>query len=348
MRDRSIIKGLVIGIIILFLGVSFIPSISGIKENIINNEINEFYVKNIAEQYCVWWKWNETYHPCVSCDCEWNITCFNKIQDAINKAPKDGGCLIQVYNGTYNENIIIDNKSSITLQGELLNPGNVTIRGNGTEDVIKITGAFGSRVHNITIQYLNITNGIIGNGIDVKFSDITTITYCNIMSCSNGVHTLHTADDVISHNKILNNSVGFSLELSDRTKVEFCRIYYNDFGIATDSSDMFDILNNDIRDSKQIGLMIIRDVWPSGLNEIKYNNFINNHISGKYKQDATFLNCHNDWSDNYWREHIIPGIKLIFGAWQTQIQIIRFMMIEMDEHIKEGDPYVIIPWEGDP
>jgi len=335
-------KSVVVVIIILFLGASILHSISGINENIINNESNKSNGKLIVEYFEVWWKWNESNCPS---EYEWNITCFNKIQDAINKAPT--GCLIQVYNGTYNENIIIDKKSSITLQGELPNPGNVTIRGNGIEDVIKITGAFGSRVHNITIQYLNITNGIIGNGIDVKFSDITTITYCNIMSCSNGVHTLHTADDVISHNKILNNSVGFSLELSDRTKVEFCRIYYNDFGIATDSSDMFDILNNDIRDSKQIGLMIIRDVWPSGLNEIKYNNFINNHISGKYKQDATFLNCHNDWSDNYWREHIIPGIKLIFGAWQTQIQIIRFMMIEMDENVKEGDPYVIIPWEGD-
>jgi len=278
-------KSVVVVIIILFLGASIVPSISGI--NIESDESISKLKENREEYFEVWWNWSPE-------DPLLNITHFYKIQNAINKASTV--CNIKVWNGTYNENIIIE-KSNIKLNGE--DPTLVTIDGNGIGDVIKIHGIFGERYKDISIKNFTIQNGgDNGNGIEILFCDRTEIGRCLIQYNIIGIHTLHTADDVISHNKILNNSVGLSLELSDRTKVDNCNIYYNDYGIVTDTSYMLTITGNHIENNSIVGIYLVRSS-----NNFIYNNYINN--------DNNAL----DNGDNKWYIEKTLGTNIIGGPY---------------------------------
>jgi len=325
-------KGLVIGIILLFLGASIVPSISGINENIINNEIVESNHKLSDGYIRVWWKWNETYHPS---DCEWNITCFNKIQNAINKASPP--CLIRVYNGTYYENIIIK-KSSITLEGE--RPDAVIVDGRGIGSVIKIphfeSGIYSSiKILNITIQ-----NGL-PSGIDLMYCELSEVSRCRIQDNTFGIHTWHTNDDNIHNNIITDNFWGILMEFTDHSRLHSNLIDNNrGYGILTDTCDALEIFENEISNNSY-GIIPVREVTLLVKNRIVRNNFISN------KAHASFKNCKNYWDANYWENppptFPILGINVIIGVHEFGSIGISILRFEFDWRCAKKS-YEIIPW----
>ena len=112
MQKRILRKGLVLGILILFVGASIIPSITGtIVEKQIPKE-NKSSLMGFNPRGTTWYvdddntmgPWDGTQeHP------------FQYIQDGINAA--NNGDTVFVYNGTYYDNLEIINKS-ISVIGE--------------------------------------------------------------------------------------------------------------------------------------------------------------------------------------------------------------------------------------
>lgn len=261
---------LVIGIIILFLGASVLPSISGISENIINNEIVESNHK-LSDCYIrVWWKWNETYHPS---DCEWNITCFNKIQNAIDKASPS--CLIRVYNGTYYENIIIDRPIKIIGNGS-----DVTIiDGDGVDNVVEITNIPTNNVfHFGGFEIINGGNSIENSGILISDSNNIKIYDNTINDNVNGIRCIGSNDIDIRNNSVYNIDLeGMVFRMCNDIDISHNNEIYDcdGQGVAF-SEECYNIViyNNTITKINKCGIHIIgycNDVHIE-LNNISYSN----------------------------------------------------------------------------
>jgi len=174
----------------------------------------------------------------------WHIDHFDKIQDAIDNASE--GDRIIVYEGTYNENIVI-NKTALNVFGEDKSlsiidggdSGNVvtiynasadissfTIRDSGSSstnagiyvnansctivDNIITSGKYGIYVDNSNshIIYVNTISLNSGDGIYLNNSDSCSITYNTITSNSNGIFLYGSSSNTISSNpSIKQNSI---------------------------------------------------------------------------------------------------------------------------------------------
>jgi len=289
-------KGLVLGIIILFVGTGVVPGISGdIIETVNVSVITEstIYVDDDNTEG----PWDGTLeHP------------YQYIQDGIDNA--DNGDTVFVYGGTYYENVII-NKSSINLVGE--NPVSTIIDSRGVGTVIHIAGYLGIFFENIKIEGFTIQNGSVG--IYVSYSD-NTIIYNNIVRDTRyGIRFWHTEDEFINDNIIIYNSWGIYFEFSDHSTIQGNYILNGDWGIGLVTSDQIDIHHNEIKNNSNNGIVAAFELTKKEKIHIHHNNFIDN--SGH----ATFENCRIEWNDNYWDTpsgKIIP-IHVIWGVWYTTI-----------------------------
>ena len=290
MKDRLFRKELVLIIIILFVGASVVPMVMGTNGSII-------YVDD---------------------DGGADYTC---IQDAIDNAAD--GDTIYVFNGTYNENIVID--KTIYLIGE--NRDSTIINGAGDKIAVHfIPGSEGSNIsgfkiinHNewgIYVKYnenapADITiyeNNFYDCFGPIRVEDVnrvyifdnriencghTIIDDCNVFEIRNCVFTnnwhsqtiyLNWADDgIVSGNLICNNS-------GEGIHLDFCE---NDI-----------IIENTIRDNGgDGGIFIRRKNLGAPLNLFYHNNIINNGPRnakddvGKDIWDNGYPSGGNYWSD---------------------------------------------------
>ena len=210
---------------------------------------------------------------------------YTKIQDAINNASNGG--TVFVYNGIYNENIVIPKR--LNLIGEDRNT--TIINGCETEDVIKII------VDNINISEFTIKNGHIGVKIN---STHNTLTNNNIYNNYNGIWIEHADNNTINNNKFSSNIYyGIIGWYAKRINIINNDIKNNGFGILAVSCYLSNISNNCISNHSLAGidlvfssnnLIVFNDissnkigVWlgESTSNLVKYNNISNNNIGVK-------------------------------------------------------------------
>lgn len=142
---------------------------------------------------------------------------YTTIQDAITNAKDDD--TIFVYNGTYNENVIIN--KVLTLISE--DKTNTIIDGGGGDNVIYVT------VDNINITGFTVQNSK-DNGIFIYYGDFITI----------------------SNNILLNNGIGIYLEESNNITIvnNLCTLNGND-GIRLESSNYNTIKDNICSNNKR-------------------------------------------------------------------------------------------------
>ena len=238
---------------------------------------------------------NRLHYPTVFVDDDFNesilksnLNYFNSIQDAIEVIPIGG--TVFVYNGTYNESIIID--KSLTLVGE--NKYHTIIETD--KNIVVTMRSNSSSIYNFTIRhrYLNETDKQIGIyipkncwGNEIYNNIIVNNSYYGIL----GVNTCRTIihDNIIEFN---GNGIG----LTDKT-----------YGLLSTHMVItcYNIIQyNKIAYNENYGLFLEHTLN----NEVTNNTFICNGY-----EDAYFKLCRNiRWDGNYWGKpwirRFIPGI----------------------------------------
>jgi len=145
---------------------------------------------------------------------------FTTIQGAIDAASDDD--TIFVYNGTYNENIVIN--KSLTILGE--NKTNTIIDGKGKTDTITINS------ENTTIQGFTITNATSSDIIQIFRAGIritrshNTIKNNIIKDNNAGVFTRRATNITIFENEFYNNAITLSPYDIEETNVPISKEYF--------------------------------------------------------------------------------------------------------------------------
>lgn len=217
---------------------------------------------------------------------DWNITCFDKIQEAANAVPENG--VVNVHSGIYHETVVIN--KTINLIGE---DKYTTIIDGGNSEVVVTIKSNSSSVRNFTIYHNDSTQKIQNQ---------------------NGVYVPPNCwGNEISSNIIMNNNnCGILIQDSCRTYIHDNIIQFNGDGICITKkiSGLFEkyivvtchnvIYHNKIVSNGNYGIYLEATIN----NEILNNTFMNNgeyYNSLNSKNDAFFkLSRYNTWDGNYW------------------------------------------------
>ena len=291
MREMLVIRCFVIGILILFIGASIIPT--GLSQQ---QEKNSYGLLSKT----TWIVDDEGDGD------------FTSIQAAIDNASADD--TIDVYSGTYTESLFIN--KSIELKGKDIeyntgtDTGKPVIYGIGNDNVISIYT--NNQDAPVKISGFVITHsGIVHAGVYMEYSKSVVISYNEITQNHHGVELYYSETNQIQENTIVDNEWALLLEFSTYCTVSLNHIVNNTHGIQMSVSNSNTITQNEIRGTQvEYGILLIR----SYVNQITFNNFIDND------KQATFKNCLNYWHDNYWDNKIgIFPMYTIFGILQANI-----------------------------
>jgi nitrous oxidase accessory protein len=239
MQKRLLRKGLVLGIILLFVVTSIA---SGVQINSNPQPINGgwLYVGGSGPGN------------------------YSSIQSAIDDA--NPGDTIYVYSGTYNENVVV-NKNDVTLIGE--HKETTIIRGGGQTTRIIV----GVSSNGVTISSFTIQNGLYS--IHLSSSSKNNITNNNINLNYWGIHLHNSNNNIITKNNV-NSSLfqGISLSSSSNNTITGNNIsnLNNGYGIGLSYPSNNNIIMNNNISNNFGGISLI----ASSNNTILKNNFIKN------------------------------------------------------------------------
>ncbi|MFH1101423.1 MAG: DUF2341 domain-containing protein [Methanobacteriota archaeon] len=214
---------------------------------------------------------------------------YTSIQSAIDDAVD--GYTIFVFNGTYNEHLIIT--KSINLIGE--NKDNTIINSGGTyvlnirEDNVNVSGftirTLGYTLYSTVFMWGSDYNNFFGNviengeiGIEMHHPQYTTVSENIIVNCRNGIRLRLSTHNILQKNIILNNT---------------------HYGIRLESSSNFNSFIGNSISFNQNGLNILGSTG----NIIYHNNFINNTENAYDDNTNTWDNGYSSGGGNYWSDY---------------------------------------------
>jgi len=291
MRDSIVRKGLVVGIIILFLGASIITSMASKKIQITSTIMtmqNTWYVDDSGDNNNTGTSWE-------------NAWC--NISYAINNPSVINGDTIQVGEGTYNDNMDITKS--------------VNFNGNGSDKTFVLGD--GNTIFNIMIGGVKITNFGINNSYIFSWSvgAITAEFYRDIIISDNSftnnaidIVLIHCEGAEIKHNRF---NYGEGTQLN--------------YGIIVYMCADINILENYITDKKTSGILlsfsntnyIYGNIVENNLNGlilygtteniITINSFTNNDQYGIYLV--------NSYNDSIYKNNIEDNIRVEMLAQNT-------------------------------
>ena len=179
MHNKLYKKGLILGIILMLFGVSVAPSTGSII--FLNYEQPDtVYVDDDFNESTPGWGYDH----------------FNSIQDGVDAVNESG--TVYVYNGTYNESLIID-KYDLSLIGEDIDT--TIIDANGLPDGLYV------RNNNFSIYNFTIRNGY-QDGIVIRSSSNCEINNCILYNFSFHGIVLYSYDlGETNNNSIINCSI---------------------------------------------------------------------------------------------------------------------------------------------
>jgi parallel beta-helix repeat protein len=324
-------KCLAVGIILLFVGTSIIPSIAQDTEKPLPTSRGWLYVGGSGPGN------------------------YSRIQAAINNS--NNGDTVYVYDDSspYYEHIVIT--SSINLTGE--NKETTIIDGNGSNPLQSVI-LLAESASLVTIQGFTIKHGFDGISIESNNNTITrniisnndygiylddhsfnNTILDNLVTSNNrcGVVLIWGCNNTIMGNNITSNGEGINLYMdcchniikNNNIQNSVCGIFlehYCDFNIITGNSisnstcsiDLFQSGSNTIEgnniENNKYGLSL----YISGKNLIKKNNFIRN------EKHAIFApSWRNIWDANYWDNWI--GLKLNWPVVQKFPKVLVGMLL---------------------
>ena len=221
---------------------------------------------------------------------------FRLIQDAINYSC-DGDSIL-VFNGTYNENVLVNR--SINIQGE--KKETTIIEGNGSDKVIFITA------NSCNISGFTIRNG--NTGI-YMFTESSTITE-NICKDNNiGIGCTLSSYNLIKSNLCINNNKGirFDWHSGNNTITQNKIINNKQLGISIRLNSNDNIISHNSIENNRLGI----ELEIVKFNTIIKNNFLKNIIQADFYTTSHKLLKRPIYLDgNYWgRSRILP--KIFFG-----------------------------------
>lgn len=258
MTNNTSRKALASGIIILFVIISFVPSITSssilILGTIGNSAGNKLYVGGNGSGN------------------------YSNIQSAINNARSGDTIFVYDDSSPYYENIVIS--KSINLTGE--NRYTTTIDGGGIGHVIHVSA------DRINISDFSIRNSGNNAGVSIN-SDYNIISDVYINNNNYGILVENSHDNIVKNNKITNNNYGIYLYDSSNTEIYDNTITDNSVGIQLYRNSKYNIIHgNDITNSD----------YGINLDFSSYNNIYWNIITdsryGIYLHDSSNNDLHDD------------------------------------------------------
>jgi len=241
-------KGLVIGIIFLFIGMSFVPSTA-----------TKVVVKEISTRSL---DGNILY---VGGSEPGNYT---KIQGAIDNASDEDTVFVYDDSAPYYENVIVN--KTIDLIGEDRNT--TIIDGNGSGDVVYISADW------VNIRGFTIKRGENG-GIRLDSSS-NTITGNNFSNNYYGIALSLSHSNTITGNNFSNNEYGIFIESSNSINITGNNILSNWDGIVIEDSHNNIIMGNNISVNNWMGIDIAGSNNTITGNNICSNNYCSMAIGG--------------------------------------------------------------------
>jgi len=292
MKKRLIRKGWCFAIILFFVGASIIP-LTGISIEI--RKTSKVTTLNSCD-LIVDDDFNESTPG-------WGITHFNRIQDAVDEAQE--GWKICVYDGTYDEGVVITKK--LTLEG------NRTVEDDGSIINGESVGfiILGNNAKETEIRGFTIINSAIA-GILILDSENIKIEHNTIKLTKYGIKSYSCIGDnfAIIENLIIENTYGIYMESSIKCEIRGNHIKNSKHGIDLLECENFFIYSNHLEDIPMWDIYI-KDSGNEKAMEIRGNNIINN--SGDLKFDITWVDSKNEWTDNYWSDYKGFGPYRIWG-----------------------------------
>jgi parallel beta-helix repeat protein len=199
------------------------------------------------------------------------------IQAAINDSSR--GDTIFVYNGTYNEQLVIN--KDITLKGEAPESTIINIFGEDAGVYIKESQV---NISGFTIIG-NLDEEANGAGIELNVVHNSKITNNRIIGSTRGIYSRNSDNNIINNNEFINNYNGVFFEFSHENLIENNLLSNNTNGIHFSGSWGNYIFNNSIFEN-EFGIRFITD---SNFNIIENNTLYSNYHTGIYV---------TDWSKN--------------------------------------------------
>ena len=185
---------------------------------------------------------------------------FTKIEDAIANAIQ--GDKIYIFNGTYNENLLIN--KTLTIIGE--NKDKVILNGSDSETIIEVKAEF------VNISTLTILNcSFHGCGIKFEYTKFSIIENIKFIECGSGVDLYN------SNNNTIRN---ISFEHLSRTGIHLTNSKYNNIeNNQFIKNSMTGILFHNSNYNKIINNYIVKNKNGIRIHESPYNIFLNNSMN---------------------------------------------------------------------
>jgi len=278
-------KGLVVAVILLFIGVNVIPSTGTVVEKksimLTFYDGDTLYVGGTGPGN------------------------YSSIQDAVDDATDGDTVYVFDDSSPYYENVVVD--KSINLIGEERNT-TIIDGSNADDDVIHCISSDNILISGFTIQ--NSGGHGIDNGIELRFCK-NTVLENNILSDNTyGIFLYYSNYNCLTYNNIIDNYYsGLSLSHADNNLIENNYFSNNDGGLRLYCSNNNSILNNNLTSNKASGISIGTNccynlifenrIESQNLDGIKlshssnYNNVSRNEIIDN-RMGINFYNSHNN------------------------------------------------------
>jgi len=314
MNDFYVNKGLVISIILLFVGASIVPSVMSedeLKTPAVTTMQTIWYVKEGGNNSNGGTNWGDTWRD---------------INYAINNTSVVDGDTIMVGDGTYYENVIVDKTLVIEGNGSSIS----IIYGNGAWSVVTIEAP------TVTIQKFTIQNSgsdyAVHAGIKINNSKNAKIYYNTISSNpGNGILIVGSGpgDDKnrIQNNLISNNYDGISIDSSNHNEI-YQNIIKDNEGdgifMVTCSRNVIGEISQEISNIISGNLQSGIHIYGASATNTFYKNYINNN-----KMGGIFLD--KGPSGNIFNQNTIcnntgnGGIYLSFRCFSNEIRKNNFL-----------------------